>query len=51
MMDTIKYPQAKEWGSINFGGATATAGNITIVAASLDGYFRAFNTRTGKLLW
>lgn len=51
MMDTTKYPDAKKWGSINFGGAIVTAGNITFVAASLDGYFRAFNTRTGKLLW
>jgi quinoprotein glucose dehydrogenase len=51
MMDTVTYPKAKEWGSINFGGATVTAGNITLVAASIDGYFRAFNTSTGKLLW
>lgn len=51
MMDPNKYPDAKKWGSINLGGATVTAGNITLVAATLDGYFRAFNTRTGALLW
>ncbi|MEO6001262.1 MAG: pyrroloquinoline quinone-dependent dehydrogenase [Chitinophagaceae bacterium] len=51
MMDPKKYPEAEKWGSINFGGAIVTAGNITLVAASLDGYFRAFNTRTGELLW
>jgi quinoprotein glucose dehydrogenase len=51
MMDPKKYPGAEKWGSINFGGAIVTAGNITLVAATLDGYLRAFNTRTGKLLW
>ena len=33
------------------GGAIATAGNLTIVAASLDGYLRAFNSATGEMLW
>ena len=51
MMDPQKYPESKNWGSINFGGAIVTKGNITLVAASLDGYFRAFNTKTGNLLW
>lgn len=51
MMDPAKYPEAENWGSINFGGAIVTAGNVTFVAASLDGYLRAFNTSTGKLLW
>jgi len=51
MLNPVKYPDAKKWGSINLGGAIVTAGNLTFVAASLDGYFRAFNTKTGELLW
>jgi quinoprotein glucose dehydrogenase len=51
MFDPRKYPAARQWGSINLGGAIVTAGNLTFVAASLDGYLRAFNTKTGALLW
>lgn len=51
MMDTTKYPESKKWGSLNFGGAIATAGNIVFVAATRDNYFRAFNSLTGELLW
>ena len=51
MMDPGKYPEAREWGSINVGGAIVTKGNLIFVAASMDGHFRAFNRRTGALLW
>jgi quinoprotein glucose dehydrogenase len=51
MMDPVKHPEAKKWGSINFGGATVTAGNLIFVAASVDGHFRAFNTNSGEILW
>jgi quinoprotein glucose dehydrogenase len=51
MADTTKYPEAKKWGSLNFGGAIVTAGNLVFVAATRDGYFRAFNSDTGELLW
>jgi quinoprotein glucose dehydrogenase len=51
MMDPAKYPDAKKWGSINFGGAIVTAGNCIFVAGSEDGYFRAFDRRTGAILW
>jgi len=51
MFDPRKYPAARQWGSINLGGAIVTAGNLTFVAASLDGHLRAFNTKTGALLW
>ncbi len=50
-LDTIKYPEAKQWGSLNFGGAIVTAGDLVFVAASRDGHFRAFHSQTGKLLW
>jgi quinoprotein glucose dehydrogenase len=51
MVDPAKYPAALQWGSLNFGGAIVTGGNLVFVAASVDGYFRAFDSRTGKLLW
>lgn len=51
MLDTIKYPESKKWGSLNFGGAISTAGNLVFVAATRDAYLRAFHSDDGKLLW
>lgn len=51
MLDPALYPGARQWGSINFGGAIVTGGNLVFVAASVDGHFRAFDSRTGKVLW
>lgn len=51
MLDPKKYPEAENWGSINFGGAIVTAGGLTFVAASVDDNIRAFDTQTGELLW
>ncbi|WP_421829554.1 pyrroloquinoline quinone-dependent dehydrogenase [Larkinella sp.] len=51
MLDPRQFPEAKQWGSINFGGAIATAGGLVFVAASLDGHFRAFKTSDGSLQW
>jgi quinoprotein glucose dehydrogenase len=38
-------------GSINFGGAVATAGGVIFIGATADEKFRAFESATGKLLW
>lgn len=38
-------------GTENYGGPVVTAGGLVFIAASKDGMFRAFNKRTGKLLW
>jgi quinoprotein glucose dehydrogenase len=38
-------------GTENYGGAVVTAGGLLFIAATKDGKFRAFNKRTGKLLW
>lgn len=51
MMDPAKYPDAKKWGSLNFGGAIVTAGNCIFVAGSFDGHLRAFHRQTGAVLW
>jgi quinoprotein glucose dehydrogenase len=35
----------------NVGGAVVTAGGVLFIGASQDGYFRVFETATGKELW
>jgi quinoprotein glucose dehydrogenase len=51
MMNPFKYPDAPKWGSINFGGAITTASGLVFIASSMDGFFRAFNTDNGEMLW
>ena len=38
-------------GAENYGGPVATAGNLLFIAATKDGMMRAFDRRTGKVLW
>jgi quinoprotein glucose dehydrogenase len=38
-------------GTENYGGGVVTAGGLLFIAATKDSKFRAFNKRTGKLLW
>lgn len=51
MMDPRIYPDAKNWGSINLGGAITTAGGVVFIASTMDGFLRAFNTNNGEVLW
>ena len=51
MLDPARWPEAKKWGSVNFGGAIVTGGGLVFIGASRDGYFRAFDSRTGATLW
>ena len=51
MGDPEQNPEVKEWGSINLGGTCLTAGGLTFVAATVDNHLRAFETKTGELLW
>ena len=51
-----EYPELKAkgistTGTENYGGPVVTAGGVLFIAATRDGKFRAFNKRTGKLLW
>ena len=41
----------KPTGTENYGAAVVTAGGLLFIAATTDGKFRAFNKRTGDLLW
>jgi quinoprotein glucose dehydrogenase len=38
-------------GSMNYGGTVTTAGGLTFVAATADEKIRAFESRTGRVLW
>lgn len=54
--DTLgDYPQMKakglHTGTENYGGPVVTAGGLVFIAATSDAKIRAFNKRTGKLLW
>ena len=40
-----------EWGVPSMGGPLTTATGLTFIGASLDYYFRAFDTETGEELW
>ena len=51
-----EYPQLvakgiRNTGSMNFGGAVATAGGLIFVAATADENIRAFEKHSGRLLW
>ena len=51
-----EYPQLVEkgirhTGTMNFGGAVATAGGLVFVAATADEKIRAFEKHSGRLLW
>ena len=38
-------------GTLNWGGAVATAGGVIFIGATADEKMRAFDSRTGKVLW
>ena len=38
-------------GTVNIGGSLATAGGLVFIAATNDSRFRAFDSKTGTLLW
>jgi quinoprotein glucose dehydrogenase len=40
-----------EWGTPNTGGSIQTASGLVFIGATMDGYFRAFDSRTGEELW
>ena len=44
-------PAAREWGSVNLGGALVTAGGLVFIAAARDSALRAFDVETGRVLW
>ncbi len=47
-LDALGVPPT---GVSNSGGSTATAGELVFIAATVDKKFRAFDSRTGKVVW
>lgn len=45
------YEGMTDSGTPNLGGPIATAGGLVFIGATLDGRFRAFDSRTGKEVW
>jgi len=41
----------RDTGTLNLGGSIATAGGLVFIGATNDSRLRAFDSRTGKLLW
>ena len=49
---TDELPEGKKnTGRVNGGGSIATAGGLIFIGATNDKRFRAFESRTGKMLW
>ena len=50
-----EYPEFKAKGIVtgteNYGGPAVTSGGLLFIAATRDGKMRAFNKRTGQVLW
>src|SRR6266487_3853172 len=47
----FKAKGVRETGTENYGGPVITKAGLLFIAATKDGKFRAFNKRTGKILW
>lgn len=48
---SLEEKGVKSTGALNLGGSIATAGGLVFIAATNDSRFRAFDSRTGQLLW
>ena len=49
--EELKKRGMNDTGTANFGGPTATLGNLVFVGGTLDKLIRAFDTETGQELW
>lgn len=50
-MAPISLPFDINWGTPNLGGGIATAGGVFFIAATMDKTLRAFDVRSGAVLW
>lgn len=51
VFDELEAQGIPQTGAPNLGGSIVTAGGLVFIAGSNDSRFRAFDARTGKLLW
>ena len=50
-IDKLKAAGHADTGALNLGGSITTASGLIFIGATTDSHFRAFESRTGKLLW
>ena len=50
-IEALEAIGVRNTGSVNLGGSIATAGGVVFIGATNDSRFRAFDSKTGKLLW
>ncbi len=50
-VDSLEAIGVHNTGALNMGGSIATAGGLIFIGATNDSRFRAFESKTGKLLW
>ncbi len=50
-IEALEAVGVHDTGSLNLGGSLATAGGLVFIGAANDSRFRAFDSKTGKLLW
>jgi len=47
----LQQPGAPATGTLNYGGPIVTAGGLVFIGATSDNKFRAFDKKTGELVW
>jgi quinoprotein glucose dehydrogenase len=50
-IDALEAIGVRDTGTLNLGGSIATAGGVVFIGATNDARFRAFDSKTGNLLW
>ncbi len=50
-IEALEAIGVRNTGSVNLGGSIATAGGMVFIGATNDSRFRAFDSKTGKVLW
>jgi quinoprotein glucose dehydrogenase len=50
-IEALEAIGVRDTGSLSLGGSIATAGGLVFIGATNDSRFRAFDSKTGKLLW
>jgi quinoprotein glucose dehydrogenase len=50
-VESLKAKGITNTGALNIGGSFATASGVLFIGATTDSRFRAFDSRTGTLLW
>jgi glucose dehydrogenase len=50
-IEALEAIGVRDTGSLNLGGSIATAGGVIFIGATNDSRMRAFESKTGKLLW